>query len=387
VRPIVRLGLGLFATIGSQQAAGQDSVSVQGHVVRQSARGPVPLAGVMVTLHRIARASAGPIDSLTTDRQGTYRFRVAADSESMYLATSRHGGIAYFAPPTRLGEEGGESEIVVFDTTTAPVSLRIAGRHVIVSAPAPDGRRELVEVYEIQNDSIVTQVSPSRDRPTFRTVLPAGARNVRTTQGDFTGDAVAFDDGVALVLAPIAPGVRQLVLSYEMGPEHFPLSLGTDAPADVLEVLLEEASGRVEGPALAAQGPVTVDGRAFVRFLGRDVPAGAAVQIVLPTRSARRMPSWLPGVALGLLSLGVIALVMRPRRIGAPAVPIAAPGPVQEQGPAGWSAAQLREAIAGVDQALAAATTVDAARPALRSYRRELEDALARSLAAAPEHP
>lgn len=370
------------------EAQGQDSLVVRGHVVRQAITGPVPMARALVTLHRIGPTVAGAVDSLHTDRHGEFVFRIAADSASMYLATSRHAGIAYFAPPSRLGESSGESEIVVFDTTTAVLPLRVSGRHLVVSAPNAVGARELVEVFEIQNDTIVTQVSTSRERPTFRTRLPAGARNVRATQGDFTGNAVVVDGTSALVLGPIAPGVRQLVLTYEVESGVFPLALGVDAPAEVLEVLLEESEGRAEGGGLQPQGAVTVEGRNFVRFLGRDIPAGAPVSIVVPERSgASPLPGWLPGLLLGILSLGVVALITRGRSAMPARASVTRPARSAPGGPSTWSADDLREALAGVDQVLAADQTAAAARPSLEAYRTELQSALERSLASQTDAP
>jgi hypothetical protein len=379
-----RSGLALLAAavVGSGHVAdAQDSLVVQGHVVRQAIAGPVPMVGVVVTLHRIGPNAAGAVDSLRTDRRGGFSFRFVADSASMYLATSRHAGIAYFAPPTRLGDAPGESEIVVFDTTSVLLPLRVSGRHLVVSAPNASGARELVEVYEIQNDTIVTAVSTAPDRPTFQARLPAGARNVRATQGDFTGGAVQVEGTTARVMAPIAPGVRQLVLTYELEAGIFPLALGLDVPADVLEVLLEEQAGRVDGGAVQALGPVTVEGRNFARFVGRDVPAGAPVSIVVPERArTTSLPGWAPGALLGILSLAVVALVLRRR----PATVAAAVTPVASGGPSTWNTAELREALEGVNQVLSSETTAAAARPSLESYRAELEAALDRSLASPP---
>ncbi len=379
----MRSGLALIAAavVGSWQTArAQDSLVIRGHVVRQAVAGMVPMRGVVVTLHRIGPSAAGAIDSLRTDTRGEFSFRVAADSASMYLATSRHAGIAYFAPPTRLGDVLGESEIVVFDTTSAAVPLRVSGRHLVVSAPNASGARELVEVYEIQNDTIVTAVSTAPDRPTFRAQLPAGARNVRATQGDFTGGAVRVEGATARIVAPIAPGVRQLVLTYELEAGVFPLALALDLPADVLEVLLEEQAGRVDGGALQALGPVTVEGRSFARFLGRDVPAGAPVSIVVPDRvPSAALPAWAPGALLGIVSLLIVALAVRRRPAPVPAATAVSAG-----GPATWGTAELREALEGVNRVLASETTAAAARPALENYRAELEAALARSLASPP---
>lgn len=357
--------------------AQQSELLVRGHVVRQTIRGPVPVPRSRVTLHRIGQGEAGPVDSMLTDRTGEFVFRVRADSNSMYLATARYAGIAYFAPPSRLGDANGESEIVVFDTTTGPLTVRVSGRHLVVSAPNARGDREIVEVYEVQNDTLATLIASS-DKPTFRARIPQAASNPRTNQGDFTGSSVRFSPGVVDVMAPIAPGVRQLVVAYELPSQNFPMSLGLDDSAGVFEVLLEETAGRVEGPALDARGPVTMEGRTFQRFTGRDIPSGATFNILVPTRAAS-VPGWFPGLILGLFSLGAVLLIVRrrPSRVARTAAPVA-------RGPAAWDAKQLREAIAGVDTALASGDINEAARPALLSYRQELQAALERELAEEP---
>jgi hypothetical protein len=79
------------------------------------------------------------------------------------------------------------------------------------------------------------------------------------------------------------------------------------------------------------------------------------------------------------LSLAVVALVVRRR----PAT-IAAAAPVASGGPSTWNAAELQEALEGVNQVLSSDTTAAAARPALEKYRAELEAALDRSLASPP---
>lgn len=358
--------------------AQRSELVVRGHVVRQTMNGPVPMPRSRVTLHRIGQGESGPVDSILTDRTGEFVFSVSADSASMYLATARHSGIAYFAPPSRLGDANGESEIVVFDTTSGPLAVRVSGRHLVVSAPNARGDREVVEVYEIQNDTLATLVA-SPQKPTFRARIPDRALNPRANQGDFTGSSVRFSPGAVDVLAPIAPGVRQLVLAYDLAARDFPMELGLDDSASVFEILLEESTGRVEGGSLDSRGPVTVEGRVFQRFTGRDIPAGMSFSIMVPTRAASAVPVWFPGLILGLLSLGGVLWMARrrPRPVALAAAPVAG-------GPGAWNADQLREALAGVDTALASRGINDAARPALLEYREELHAALERELAGGP---
>ena len=67
-------------------------------VTAQSLR---PAVGAWVTLHRVGRDSAGPLDSLRTGAQGryTFRYRRAADDSAVYFVSARWAGITYFSPP------------------------------------------------------------------------------------------------------------------------------------------------------------------------------------------------------------------------------------------------------------------------------------------------
>ena len=352
-------------------------LTLSGRVVRITPRGPRPAGAVPVILHRVGASSAGPVDSVVTDSRGRYRFRVdQPDSTAMYLPTTRHDGIAYFAPPVRVGDAGA-GEIEVFDTTSAPVQLRVAGRHVVVSAPNVDGRREVVEVYELQNDNVVTRVG-TPDRPAFLAPLPPGATRVAATRGDFTGEAVAVLSEGAGIVAPIPPGIRQLALTYQLPAAAFPLTVTLRDTSAVVEVLLEEPGARLLGDSLPTLGAVRSEGRDFVRYLGRDVPAGKRFTVeVGTTLGPSRQTSWVSLVALIAVALGAIAWTLMPRRRPA-LVAVVAFTPAQR-------ARELRAAIDAVDLMLDSRQAAEASRESLISYRNELEAERDQLLAAPPD--
>jgi hypothetical protein len=271
----------------------------------------------MVTLHRIG-PTAGPVDSARTDAAGRYAFAVSRpDTAAMYLATSRYGGIAYFAKPARVGDPAEVAEIHVFDTTSAPLPLRHLGRHVVVSAPDAEGRREVVEVWELGNDGTQTRLSVPGN-PAFVTSVPAAATGVRSTQGDFAGAGAEIAGREVRVVAPVAPGVRQLVVTYDLAPEAFPLALVVAESTAVVEVLLEEAGAAVDSPMVEAVGAVPSDGRNFLRYLGDDAAPGVLTIRVPETAASAGTWPWLLG--LGVASLAAMGWTLRPAR-RAPAPP------------------------------------------------------------------
>ncbi|MBK6842185.1 MAG: hypothetical protein IPG88_07765 [Gemmatimonadetes bacterium] len=307
--------LALVATVGgARRVQAQAPLSVRGSVVRQTLDGTRVVSRELVTLHRVNSREAGPIDSMTTDAKGTFAFRVASpDSLSMYLASARYGGIAYFSQPMQAGQvAGGPSEIVVYDTTSADVRLQLQGRHLVVSSPNADGVRSVIDVLEIENDTVVTRVAGAGNRATYSLLLPDGARNVRASQGEMSDGAVEVREGRADVYAPLSPGLRQLVLTYELPASVFPVSVPLERDVSVLEVLLEEPGATAEGGGLKSQGGVTVDGKTFTRYLGQSAPATAVVTLgVAKGIGGTSVPTWVLPLVLSLVTLGVILVVAR----------------------------------------------------------------------------
>ena len=57
---LARVALGLAVLAGPMRAGAQAALDLAGHVERITARGPVPMPGAAVVLHRIGTTSAGP---------------------------------------------------------------------------------------------------------------------------------------------------------------------------------------------------------------------------------------------------------------------------------------------------------------------------------------
>lgn len=301
------------------------SHSVEGRVrrpagVQGDSTGMGPLTGAWVTLHRVAKDSAGPIDSMRTDAQGRYRFRYTpyGASDAVYFASTTFGGIAYFTPPLRKVESrGDDAELTVFDTTSVRFLLSVKGRHLIIGKSDTTDFRTVIEVFELSNDSLRTLVatdttSPS---PTWSIAVPASALDVRANEGEISPDAFVANPGRVSVYAPIPPGVKQVAFSYKMPNSSFPLAMRAEYGAVVFEVLLEEPQGFVTGTGFANVDPVTLEGRNFRRFLAQDVKPNADIIIELPSAGAPGRNLYIAGllVAIGLLMMVVLMRSMQRR--------------------------------------------------------------------------
>jgi hypothetical protein len=336
----------------------------------------VTVPGAWVTLHRVAPDSSGPVDSVRADAGGRYSIRYKpAGGEAVYFASSMFGGVAYFTPPLPATDAGGDAgEITVFDTTSGPVPIHTRGRHLVVSASAVDGRRTLVEVFELSNDTTVTAVAGARRRATWSTALAPNATDFQAGQSDVGGDAVQFRDGRVLVYASISPGIRQVAFSYSVPAADFPLTVPVAEAVGVFEVLLEDPGASASGGGLAEQQTVSLEGRSFRRFLAQDMRSGSDVTITVgePTAPRGNRYLFLPvAVAAAVMAVALAFALTRRRRVRV-VEPVDTP----------VDAAHLARDIAELDDAFARiASPSDAERGAYQQRRDALKTRLSAALA------
>ena len=377
---------GSTSLLGPDTSTAPDTLPrlVSGRVVRpdstdSSAVSGVP--GIWVTLHRVGSDTAGPIDSMRTAAGGRYQFRYrhTGRADAIYFVSASYAGIAYFSLPLLTPRVTGDSaEIIVYDTTSRTFPLTVRGRHVIVSAPNVDGSHDIVEVYEITNDSGITAISGDDAHPTWTALLPPGAIGFSVGQSDISPRAVRDAGGRVEVVAPIAPGLKQLSFSYRVPAKDFPLSIPMTKPVSVLEVLTEDPRATVSAPNLKAEAAVAIEGRKFARYVGQNEPADAVLRVDSPTSGApshQQRYLAILAIALGVAMLGALTFVFARRR--APRIAIV--GHPAET-PADGDAERLAREIASLD-----AQFEQQAEPSsdARAEYEQRRDALKRSLARA----
>jgi hypothetical protein len=375
----------LLATSRSVRAQSSATVPatpsiVDGRVLRPKSTALNPVAGVWVTIHRVSSDTAGPLDSMRTGANGRFHFRYTrgGKADAVYFASAMYDGIAYFSRPlTSASVTGADAEIVVYDTTSVHFPLAVKGRHIVVASPSIDGSRQIVEAYEIENESDRTLISPDDAHPSWSAPLPPGASNLQVGESDVSAAAIVAVNGRVLVSAPFAPGLKQLSYSYSLPQKSFPLHVPLEQPATVLELLLEEPKAQARGATLKPVAPATVEGRVFQRYLGADAPAGASIEIEVPVihAAADARVYWEIAAALAaLMALGILGWFLRMRRGRVRATPRSAAR--------GLDATEtLARAIASLDAEFEKVQAPDAsAREAYdhrrRALKRELTNAL-----------
>lgn len=315
------------SAVHAQEQSADSPRITAGNVVRpdpSDSTAVLPVSAAWAVLHRVAGEGAGPVDSIRTTAAGRYQFSFPlrpSDSTAIYFVSAERGGVTYFAPPTPLaGANALGDTIVVFDTTSAPTELAVRSRHLLVGRPDSLDRYVILEVFELENTSRVTLVAPREGQWTWSIDLPQGARDVIPGQGDVSRDAMEVSDTSVRVVAPIAPGLKQVAFSYTLAAGDFPLSIPLMSAVEVFELLIEPPQATVEGARVVEVGTADVQGRSLRRYLADSVAAGSVVRIDLPSLQLSQRSIY---VAALLVALGMVMLLslgrsfQQRRRVGA----------------------------------------------------------------------
>jgi len=284
--------------------------------------------GGWVVLHHVGmEGKGGPIDSMRTAGDGSYRFVIArVDTGAMYVASSWYHGIAYFSEPVPVS--GGRSAelqpIMVYDTASSGPAIRVQRRLVTIARrDKNDGTRPVLELLALENPSPVTRITNDTIHPTWNGVIPEVALQFQAGQGDISAEAVFLRgpkaDTVA-VFGPIPPGdAKQLSYSYVLPANVQEFSIPIDQPTGELDLLLEDTTTKVTAPNVQSDGIQSIEQRRFASFRIPSLPAQASVIIAFPRNrlSAQALIPYAVGVlALALVAGLVLALKKRPVAAG-----------------------------------------------------------------------
>jgi hypothetical protein len=256
--------------------------------------------------------SGGPRDSVRTGRTGAFRLAVTApDTTALYMVSTTYRGLTYFSQVRTARDSGGPLEpLVVYDTSSTGPAISVAQRHIVIRDAEGSGRRSVLELVALANDGDRTRIAGEPPQPTWIGRIPADAANFTVGQGDVSSEAVRLAGDSVVVTAPIPPGVKQLILTYDV-PGGREVRLPIDQPADRLLVLLSDTGAVVTDGPLMRQGTEVFDDTQFAVFSG-TAQAGGDAMVFSFTR--RRVPTATATAVMpgrGLLLLLAIPLLAR----------------------------------------------------------------------------
>jgi len=270
----------------------------------------MPVPGVRLVLHRVSQQVQGPIDSARSDRRGRFSFAYRADTSAFYLVSGRYAGIEYFSSPLPTNPARADStvRVVVYDTSsTAPVSLE--ARHLVLTRPAEDGSRSILDLVILRNAGRLTRVAPDTVRGSWSVQLPRGTVGLQVRESDVSSDAMIRTGDSVTIAAALAPGEKQITLEYLVPAGRSSVELPLQKAGLPLNVLTEEPEVQVTAPGITRADSQLIQGRSFRRWTGTVSTAGV-LRLVLP--GSRAQPRWvLPalvgGLALALAGAGWLA--------------------------------------------------------------------------------
>ncbi|MEX2526084.1 MAG: carboxypeptidase-like regulatory domain-containing protein [Gemmatimonadota bacterium] len=293
-----------------------------------------PVTGVEVVLHRVSPLEAGEVDSVSTNLEGEFSFRLAAwpdpaRTSEVHFASVRYQEILYFGGAVARGAQLDSLYVIeVFPSREAAGpqggdTLVVEVRNVFLEAMDGDGWR-VTDVIRVRNDGQATLVAPEGGE-TWRYPLPSEAVSFQVGESDLPEDAVDFRDGEVVVSAPVPPGDRIYVIRYTV--PTLPIEFSLPGSTEVLEILVREPAPPLAVTGLEAAGAMELEPGTVYRVWG-----GSELQDQQVTVEAGEEPSELPVremvVVLGLL-LALLGGILVQRRIAndpTPAAPSVAQG-------------------------------------------------------------
>ena len=288
--------------------------------------GAAGLAAATVVLHRVGPQVSGPLDSIRTAGDGSFRFYLPnvpdpAGRGEVYFASVRYGGVTYFGSPIDLAAQLDSIYMIrVYDAEEVPpggASLPVEARYTLIEQQADSWTA--TDLFHVRNGSERTLVAGA-DGATWVYPLPQGASDLEVVGGQMSPDAAKLMDGNLRITSAIPPGEREFVVRYRLQDPFVALSYpGT---TDEVELLVREPSPQMIVAGLEAVAPVEVEpGVRYRRYIGAQLTD--ALIVVREAREPPRLPlAWLAvGLALVLTMVALFA-VLRPH----PAVGVARAG-------------------------------------------------------------
>jgi hypothetical protein len=284
-----------------------------GRVMRVAGGDTLPVGGVAVVLHRVARAAQGPIDTTIADPRGRYAFRFPTDTTAAFLVSVRYEGIQYFSAALASRPERPDTSVIILvaDTSsTAPVNAQ--ERTLLVSRADESGTRAVVDWVVLLNSGERTRVAGDSLHPSWGAALPPDAQNVALADAalsQFSAEVLEFRRDSVLLFAPLSPGQTELVLQYHIPGTLRRFSVPLTRGLDSLFVLLEERGASVVVPRLSVAESQRLEGRTFQRWVG-VVGDAASLEISFPAASIPARVLLVLLVATAALGFAVLTVVV-----------------------------------------------------------------------------
>lgn len=272
------------------------------------------MAGQTLTLKMMVGGQEKESRTAVTDDAGRFRFEgLPTGSNYTYELSLVYQGADYtwegitFAA----GETAKSVETVVYDSTSSPETIKVEVAHVVIEPQ--DKEIAVTEILLFVNEGQKTYigsetVAPDGKKATLRFSLPSGATKVTPRQGLMECCLVQNGKGFVDTMS-LKPGPKEVVFSYQVAYSDSALlfAKAVDYPTTALNVLIKDMGLQVQSDSLAKAGPVTIQGKSYLLFPGKNLTPGANWVLRLsglPQGSFQDNFRWL-AIALPVIVLGI----------------------------------------------------------------------------------
>lgn len=308
---------------------------IEGQVANGTAGAPAEsVARLEVTLHPFVDDVPQETITAVADAEGRFRFEgLARGPDRTYVVSARYQGVETFSDPLSFatGETTLPALVVVYETTEDDEAIRVERAHIIVDFV--EGAMRVGEMLVFRNDGDRTYVG-REGQGTLRFSLPPEARGLRFENPRMGTSVIRTKEGFLDTL-PVPPGIRQVVLSYDLpyeaGVYRFVKTI--EVPTASLDLLVADVGVEVDSDQLVFQGPWEGSGGArYLHFTAQNLARGEELVIQLSNPSAMlrtSLPQQAQGapeeagsagvqeamgwIGLGLAALSVVFVLSYPR--------------------------------------------------------------------------
>ena len=320
----VAVALAAFALTASPGGAQEEVTAEIAGTVRV---GSGPLPGATVVIHRVDRVDAGEFDSIRTDAEGRFTFRLPrvpdpGDDGEVWFGSVRHQGLLYFGRPiTTVADLDSAYVIQAWDTLVVPsdgATLPLTLRYMLFEQVETGW--SVTDLLQLRVDGDRSLV-PAEDGVTWSYPLPPGVSSVQVAGGDLAPAATSFEDGRISVAMALSPGARQIAVTYLL--PDLNVEIPMPGPVDEVEVLVREPAPPMDVSGLTRTEPIaTDDGAEYRRFVGVQL-ADPPIRLT-EGEPDRGLPVQGLAVILALV-LGGVGVLLIQRRAPAGTTPLPVP--------------------------------------------------------------